>query len=339
MTLHAIYHFKIPAHVPLDGTIAFSDLATATGLDEDRLTRILRYAMLNHIFTEPTPGQVAHSAVSRLLTPGTNDIDFLGHSTEDVWPGCLAQVQALKNKIPSQASPDSGVMVALGGGNKNTLFEVFEAEPARVKRFGNAMAATNAPGGFASVDKLLMGFDWQSLGKAKVVDVGGSLGATAIAVLQSAKQLTKVIVQDLPEVIEEATSRPVPLGLEDRLEFQKASFLEPQPIKDADLYYFRFIFHDWPTDKCIEILKNLVPSMKRGSRLLMNDFFLYPNDAIHDADVSYSRVARAADLQMMVAFNARERSLRELEEMVESAVPGELILESSRELVVVFRKL
>ncbi|KAK5131300.1 hypothetical protein LTR08_001139 [Meristemomyces frigidus] len=268
MTIHVIYSFNIPGHVPLEGTISFPDLAKAAGVDEDKVTRILRYAMLQHIFTEPTPGQVGHSAVSRLLVTGSMNMDMLGHSTEDMWPGCLAQVEALRNIAAGPTTANCGVAIALGGGKKNFM-EIIADQPDRVRRLGNAMAFMNAPGGFGSPDKLLTGFDWRGLGKATVVDVGGSLGHTAIDVLKHADQLAKVIVQDLPEVIDQANSQPKPPGLESRLQYQKASFLEPQPQKDADLYYFRLVFHDWPTDKCIEILQNLVPSMKSGSRLLI----------------------------------------------------------------------
>ena len=39
--------------MPLEGSISYAELSKKTGLDEIRLVRIVRYAMLMHIFTEP----------------------------------------------------------------------------------------------------------------------------------------------------------------------------------------------------------------------------------------------------------------------------------------------
>lgn len=47
-------------------------------------------------------------------------------------------------------------------------------------------------------------------------------------------------------------------------------FLTPQP-KEADVFLFRWIFHDWPDKYVIKILRNLVPVLKPGTRIVVND--------------------------------------------------------------------
>jgi len=42
-------------------------------------------------------------------------------------------------------------------------------------------------------------------------------------------------------------------------------------VKGADVYFFRLIFHDWPDEQCIQILRNLVPALKSGARILICD--------------------------------------------------------------------
>ena len=64
-----------------------------------------------------------------------------------------------------------------------------------------------------------------------------------------------------------------PSGLEDRISFMAHDFFTPQPIT-ADVYFFRFIFHDWPDKYGISILQNLVPALKPGARVLINEFCL-----------------------------------------------------------------
>jgi hypothetical protein len=52
------------------------------------------------------------------------------------------------------------------------------------------------------------------------------------------------IVQDLSEIVATAS---VPEGLEGRLSFQAHDFSTEQPVKDDDVYYFKWIFHDCRT--------------------------------------------------------------------------------------------
>jgi len=65
-----------------------------------------------------------------------------------------------------------------------------------------------------------------------------------------------------------------------RVRFMQHNFFTPQPIKDADAYFFRLIFHDWPDDECIEILRNLVPALKNGASVLICDIVLPEPDTV-----------------------------------------------------------
>lgn len=57
--MHAVYAYDIPRHFPVDGSISFADLSKACGLEEDKLTRILRFVMGFHLFAETEPGKVS----------------------------------------------------------------------------------------------------------------------------------------------------------------------------------------------------------------------------------------------------------------------------------------
>ena len=62
--------------------------------------------------------------------------------------------------------------------------------------------------------------------------------------------------------------------LSDRLSFEGYDFFTEQPIRDADVYFFRMIFHDWSDKYCVKILRNTIPPLKAGTRLVINDFCL-----------------------------------------------------------------
>jgi 6-hydroxytryprostatin B O-methyltransferase len=72
--LQLIIHFNIPSHIPLSGTISYPTLALAAHVPESHLKRILRLAMTNDLFTEPTPNHVAHSP--SLLDYATHCLKF-----------------------------------------------------------------------------------------------------------------------------------------------------------------------------------------------------------------------------------------------------------------------
>jgi hypothetical protein len=44
-------------------------------------------------------------------------------------------------------------------------------------------------------------------------------------------------------------------------------FFTPQPVKDADIYLYRWIFHNWDDEKSISILRNLIPALKKGAMI------------------------------------------------------------------------
>lgn len=77
-------------------------------------------------------------------------------------------------------------------------------------------------------------------------------------------------MQDQAHIIEEGSSK-VPLSLSARLTFMPHDFLTEQPVKNADVYLFRWIFHNWPDKYCVLILRNLIPALKKGAMVVIND--------------------------------------------------------------------
>jgi hypothetical protein len=49
---------------------------------------------------------------------------------------------------------------------------------------------------------------------------------------------------------------------------------EPQPIKDASVYFLRWIMHDWPDAYAKKILKHLRASAQPSTKLLLCDFLV-----------------------------------------------------------------
>ena len=138
---------------------------------------------------------------------------------------------------------------------------------------------------------LVDNFDFGSIGKGLIVDVGGSHGQVSIAIARKYPHL-ECIVQDLPDTIIGLESR-VPEDLKDRIHGMEHDFLTPQPVRDADIYLLRWILHDWSDKYCIRILQCLIPALKNGAKIVINDICIpQPGQLGIAADRSLRSVVR-----------------------------------------------
>ncbi|KAK4210885.1 S-adenosyl-L-methionine-dependent methyltransferase [Rhypophila decipiens] len=117
--------------VPLDdgaSTTTFSAIASTTGLSERNIRRLIRHAISQRVFVEgPSPGQVSHSAASRLLA-----------REPDMWPD-------------SHEPEHTGF--ALAHDTEKPIFEYLASEPERAARFAAGMRLyANRPGTDVRVD-------------------------------------------------------------------------------------------------------------------------------------------------------------------------------------------
>jgi O-methyltransferase domain len=81
-------------------------------------------------------------------------------------------------------------------------------------------------------------------------------------------------------------------------------FFTPQVVKDADIYLYRWIFHNWDDEKCIEILRNTIPALKKGARILINDGCLPVSG---QGRVDEEKMTRHVDFYSVWFIRARER--------------------------------
>ena len=131
--------------------------------------------------------------------------------------------------------------------------------------------------------------------------------------------MLKCVVQDLPQ-LEGGFNAVVPDDLKPRVTFQVHDFFTPQPVKDADVYFFRLILHDWPDKYAIKILQNTVPAMKNGARVIVVDIVQPPPGG---APAWKERLGTTLDMQMMVALNSKERTQEEWVEEIDALYEGQ----------------
>jgi hypothetical protein len=135
------------------------------------------------------------------------------------------------------------------------------------------------------------------------MQIGGSTGHASFE-LATVYHKLKCIVQDRPN-LEASFNATLPAALADRVSFQAHDFFKPQPVRGAEVYFFKHILHDWSDPYAIKILRQVVPVMKASSRILIMDSVIPPAGTV---PLGITRVMSALDIQMLTAINSMERT-------------------------------
>ena len=80
----------------------------------------------------------------------------------------------------------------------------------------------------------------------------------------------KGIVFDLPPVAARATASLAARGLSPRVTAVAGSFFEPLPqaLAGCDVFYLKFILHDWDDTDCETILRRIAAIAKKGAKVV-----------------------------------------------------------------------
>jgi len=108
----------------------------------------------------------------------------------------------------------------------------------------------------------------------------------------------------------------LPKELSGRVSFMPHNFFDPQPVQ-ADVYIMRHICHNWSTENCAKIIKNLVPLMKPGSKILLVEVVVMPSNK--EGSSIAERYMRNVDVTMLQMLNTQERSEEEWRRVVRAA--------------------
>ncbi|KAI0017503.1 S-adenosyl-L-methionine-dependent methyltransferase [Xylariomycetidae sp. FL0641] len=342
--LGALYEFDIAAHVPTapGASITYAELGRACGLPADDARRVLQAAAAFRVFAEAAPdAAVRHNGASALLArvPGTRAL--LGLLAAEQAPGAARFAESLR-RFPGSGEPGHAALALAirdpgdgeGEGDPTRgLFALIADDAERVARFRAAMGlGARAPGFAASyfVEALPWGGGGGGGGAgeasgggggggcpARVVDVGGAGGELCAQILRRYAGVRAAVVLDLPEVVAGARA---PGDLAGRLAFAPHDFLAPADAgrHAADAFVFRHVFHDWSDAYAVRILRNLLPALRRGNRVWLNEVVLPDLSERHHLR---NQRQRGADLLMKLGFNGKERSRRGWEAVFAEADP------------------
>jgi|SRR3569833_570298 len=171
-----MWEFRVAEAVPLEGSITYEDLTSKVVELNDglhipvlNLRRLIRHAMTNRIFCEPSKGRVAHTRTSRLLLEDAPLNNWVGFMCKDLWLPIANVVEAMKKWPGSEESTETSVNLAYG--QNVPWFDYIQQDQTFAKRYNLAMQAHGGAGGFA-LESVVNGYPWGGLPDgATVVDV------------------------------------------------------------------------------------------------------------------------------------------------------------------------
>ncbi|KAF2753653.1 S-adenosyl-L-methionine-dependent methyltransferase [Pseudovirgaria hyperparasitica] len=308
VSLQTINHYRIAELVPANGDISIEALADKVKLPADTLARILRQAMTYQVFREPRNGYISHTVTSMEI-PRLEPL--LTYQLEVCLPSSLGLIRWLKQgqedaiKSPFQVAHHT----------EDSWWEYAGKRPSLIQGYGRYMELiTN--GGPHDVSHVVRGFAWESLGEALVVDIGGANGFVSVMLADAFPSLT-LMIQDSTN-LQEVADATIPAHLKGRVTFTPHSFFEPQKStsRGADIFLLRHILHDWADEDCITILRQLTQCLKPGASIIVAEQVMSMPGAV---DRERERVMRALDMQMMVQFGGKERTLEDWEGLFQRA--------------------
>ena len=270
-SLHAISRFSIASMIPVEGKISIASIAEKSKLSEDDTRTIIKHAATNRIFKYTSDETIQHTAASKMLAEMPYLTDFIDQSCAEMGVAMPSFADALERWSGSQEPQHSAYSLAQR--TDKSFFEELDTHPDRLLKFTNSMTLFASLPGF-EVDQILEIYDWTPLQAATIVDVGGGHGTVATTIAKAFPSM-HWIVQDKASIVDSVLEMSSELGTQN-VHFQVHDFFTEQPIRNADAYLLRMILHDWPDDYCIRILRNHIPALKDGAKILINDFCLPP---------------------------------------------------------------
>lgn len=108
--MRAISSFKLYENAPAFGGATFTQPPLAVGF----VKTILRYAMTNSIFCEPSPGRVSHTGPYLLLLKDPLVRAFVSNNAGKIFPSTAKVVEALRKWTEAKGPNHTGLQLAYG---------------------------------------------------------------------------------------------------------------------------------------------------------------------------------------------------------------------------------
>ncbi|PCH43626.1 S-adenosyl-L-methionine-dependent methyltransferase [Wolfiporia cocos MD-104 SS10] len=324
---------------PSEG-LSIQKISQRVGIQDKDLTRVLRSLCTLHIFNEVKEDHYANNATSRYLVKNEHLRCWLLVHSAEAFSATEKLPAALYDSLQRSGNSlrKSAFQIAYGidadfwhwleemvERPDGTLGPRPEREVWRTGMWGFGLQHIQAP---AVCDD----YPWNELGPCTVVDIGAGIGGMSLELAKRYPQL-RFVVEDTAPVLLHAKAvweRELPdVIATGRVQLMAHNFFEAQPVKGADIYVLRHIFHDWDDSECVAILTHLRAAMEPSSLVLIADNVMHSTAGTPHLKAAppplppnYGQAhtfANIHDLLMFVMFMGGERTAEQLDVLAAQA--------------------
>ncbi|KAL1963924.1 hypothetical protein VTN77DRAFT_7730 [Rasamsonia byssochlamydoides] len=323
--LYTLLEFGILEKIPLekqDGGgssscgVHVSELATHSGIPEDKLLCILRLNACEGIVKEVAQGVFGHTAISEQLVQDAKFRAFIGFQLFETRVASAHLADTLKRKPNEYWTGHWG----------KPMYDWHRDHPDKGKRFQLAMegvSQTLDPG-----NSLFRDWFTKSSKTAHhlVIEVGGGDGPVSRFLAEEFPALSfQVQVQDKALITQRQQS--LSPQLPGRIQFQHHDLFTPQqqqqlPEGTRLVYIIRNILWNLPDERCIQLLQTFIPVMADTAN---SEVVILVNDLLSPAPGTFAphveKAYRRRDVTLTTMHNVKQRTEAEWRALFEKASP------------------
>lgn len=274
--------------------LCVDEIAARVAAQADPVHRLLRFLVALGVFEQQEPGTFRNNALSDgLRTDNPNSVRamILMHNSDTM---VRPWMHELETAIRDGGTPFERV-------HGKALYAYMDSHPDFDALFAAAMDSVESLTG----DSFASDFDWSRF--ERVIDVGGSKGSKARAILKRHPHLRALVV-DREAVVRDAAAHWQ--GTEDaallaRVAFQPGDVFGalPTATSERDVYLLAAVLHGFDDDECVRALRNLAAvASGAGAAVVLLETVM---------DERPDPVAASMDMQMFMGTRGRERTRRE----------------------------
>ncbi|KKK21814.1 hypothetical protein ARAM_004347 [Aspergillus rambellii] len=326
--LQWLCEFQVLACIPLEGSVAFEEVADISNVPADRLQRVVRLMTTTGFLCEPSHGHVAHTQLSASFVTEPALLDAALFLAQIAVPAAL--------KMTPEVQPFS---VGTEGGRRraNDRFaDGLDSSQPKVQRQFAAYLAHGILDEASAVDEVLKLVDWEGLGSTTVVDIHPPSITTAATLAALAPAIQFVVQTSSPSGQGGLIPSPdgpggpswmtyhLPSSVSSRISVQSRAPATAQTVVGAALYIMRLPspspLLSWTTVRnqvMLELRAHLqVLRAQPTSRLLLTALVLPLPGAV---DRGTEAMVRLRDLSLLQLSNDRQPSKPEIIELLATA--------------------
>jgi hypothetical protein len=288
-TIACLAELGIPDLVE-DGPKTAAELAAQIGADPQALYRLMRATASVGVLSEDPNGKFSQTPMSSVLRSDANpSLRAWAAMNGREWHArgwgnlayCVRTGKQALDKIYGQP-----------------IFEYFTQHSEEASIFNQAMTDLSALDGPAVAEA------YSFEGIHSIVDVAGGHGSLLAEVLKRNPQLRGTLFE-MPHVVEGAKNGLLKPYM-DRCSCVSGDIFTEIP-SGSDAYLMKHIIHDWPDDRCVQILQACRKAVNPGGKVLVVDNVIEPGNAFAPG--------KFLDIQMLIFPGGRERTEKEFGEL------------------------